>query len=121
MKTSNQIGKDGEEHCISYLIKNKYKILEQNWRYTRCEIDIIAQINNYIVFFEVKTRKSNHIIPPEISISKGQEKRIIFAANHYIKKNKIDSEVRFDIIAITHNNKSYKLKHIKDAFYPTLN
>jgi len=120
MKTSNQIGKDGERHCISYLIKKKYKILEQNWRYTRYEIDIIAQINNYIVFFEIKTRKSNHIIPPEISISKAQEKRITFAANHYIKKNKIDYEVRFDIIAIIYSNNSYKLKHFKDAFYPTL-
>jgi len=121
MKTSNQIGRGGEEYCLSYLIKKKYKILEQNWRYRRYEIDIIAQIKDYIIFFEVKTRKTNYLISPETSISKSQEKRITDAANHYIKKHEIDFEVRFDIIAITYNDKSYQVKHIKDAFYPTLN
>jgi len=121
MKTSNQIGRDGEKYCLSYLIKKKYKILEQNWRYRRYEIDIIAQIKNYIIFFEVKTRKINYLISPETSISKSQIKRITDAANYYIKKHEIDFEVRFDIIAITYDDNLYHVKHIKDAFYPTLN
>lgn len=121
MKTSKQIGRLGEEYCLSYLIKKKYKILEQNWRYRRYEIDIIAQIKNYIIFIEVKTRKINYLISPETSISISQKKRITDAANDYIKKHKIDFEVRFDIIAITYDNNSYHVNHFKDAFYPTLN
>ena len=114
-------GRKGESIAVRHLKSQGFRILETNWRKGHDEIDIIAQIKDYIIFFEVKTRKNNYLIPPEISISKSQEKRITSAANHYIKKHEIDFEVRFDIIAITYNNKSYQVKHIKDAFYPTLN
>ena len=45
---------------------------------------------------------------------------IINAANEYIIKNDIEREARFDIISIIITNKTEEIKHIEDAFYPTL-
>ena len=56
-----KIGKVGEQKAQAYLIKQKYQIIETNWRHQKCEIDIIASKNKELVFIEVKTR-TNSII-----------------------------------------------------------
>ena len=58
MKCNKAIGNLGEDIAVSYLEKNKFTILERNYRYKRCEIDIIAEKDNCIYFIEVKIRKS---------------------------------------------------------------
>ena len=83
-------GKFGEEKALYYLIEKNYQIIETNWRHQKCEIDIIASKNKELVFVEVKTR-TNPIVSQENLISVAQQKRIIYAADYYINKNKIDS------------------------------
>ena len=53
------LGKRGEELALSYLKKNGYKIIEQNYRSKLGEIDIIAQESGAFTFVEVKTRYTN--------------------------------------------------------------
>jgi putative endonuclease len=45
---------------------------------------------------------------------------LIVAANHYLFKNNLDLEVRFDIISVLFKGDNYRVNHIEDAFYPTL-
>ena len=53
------IGNQGEKLAQEYLLKKGYKILETNKRFSRyCEIDIIAQDKETLVFCEVKTRRT---------------------------------------------------------------
>ena len=119
MKTKNlELGVVGELLASEFLIKKKYKILEKNWRYKKYEIDLIATKKNFLIFFEVKTR-TNPYNSIENTISSCQEKRIISAADSYIKINEIDLEIRFDMIFIERIVKSYKFTHYKEIFYPT--
>jgi putative endonuclease len=83
-----KIGKVGEEKALLFLIEKNYKIIDTNWRYQKCEIDIIASKNEELIFIEVKTR-TNSIIPQENLISIAQQKRITYAADFYIKKIKL--------------------------------
>ena len=54
------VGNAGEDLACRYLEKNGYKILERNVRYSRfCELDIIAQLKDTVVFVEVKTRRTD--------------------------------------------------------------
>ena len=99
-------GKVGEQKAISYLIEKNYQIIETNWRHQKCEIDIIASKNKELVFIEVKTR-TNSIISQENLISIAQQKRIIYAADYYINKNKIDLNIRFDLIYVEKDLKSF--------------
>lgn len=100
-------------------MNNEYKVIEQNWRYKKYEIDIIAQDGDELVIIEVKTR-NNSINSIEETISYSQQKRIIVAADAYIKLNKIDLEVRFDLILVEKDLKTYKFTHCKEIFYPTI-
>ena len=69
-KTSNQQkGTTGENLATNYLIENGFIIVERNWRYKHCEIDIICKKNNKLHFIEVKTRLSKQFGNPEESIN----------------------------------------------------
>ena len=120
MRSTTQIGKDGEKIALDYFLKNGSTILEQNWRFGRHEIDIIIRKDDCIIFVEVKTRRSDYLIEPVLTVSTKQQDRIIKAANKYIQLYKLDYEFRFDIISIVRSRRSFKLKHFKDAFYPTV-
>ena len=112
-------GKVGEQKALLFLIEKNYKIIDTNWRYQNCEIDIIASKNEELIFIEVKTR-TNSIIPQENLISIAQQKRITYAADFYIKKNKIDLIIRFDLIFVEKDLKSFKFTHFKEIFTPSI-
>lgn len=120
MAAHNNLGKDGEQQAVKYLQENNYTILECNWRYNKHEIDIIAKNREYIVFIEVKTRKSNKWGDPEEAVSDKQMRRIIEAADFYLIDNDIETPARFDIISIMQDKDQPRLKHIEDAFRPSL-
>ncbi len=58
MKTdSRQKGKKGEDLACKYLKKDKYKILEKNFRCKQGEIDMIAEDRaGVLCFIEIKAR-----------------------------------------------------------------
>jgi putative endonuclease len=120
MEQKHILGKKGETIAKEYLLEKSYSILEENWRYLKAEIDLIAQKEGFIVFVEVKTRSSNNYGDPESFVSDKQQKMIIHAANEYIMKNDLELEARFDIISIIMSKKSEGIRHIEGAFYPRL-
>jgi putative endonuclease len=52
-------GRRAEMAAGVYLEMRGYRIIEQNWRRPRAEIDIIAEKNGVIHFVEVKYRRGN--------------------------------------------------------------
>ena len=120
MAESQELGKSGEEIAYDYLIKKGFKILEKNWRHNKDEVDIIATRGEYLVIVEVKTRSTFYFGEPQIFVNKKKQGFMIRAANAYILKNNIDNETRFDIISIVQSGDRVSIRHIEDAFYPTL-
>lgn len=119
MKNNSQKqGIEGEILAKNHLLKQGYEILELNWRYKKYEIDIIAKKDQTLVFIEVKTRKNNTFGEPELFVTKQKQGFTITAANQYIIENNIDSESRFDIIAVIQLNNNHTVKHLEGAFYP---
>jgi putative endonuclease len=53
---STEIGRKAEAAARVYLEMRGFKIIEQNWRRPRAEIDIIAQKDGVVHFIEVKYR-----------------------------------------------------------------
>ncbi len=110
-------GKTGEAFAIEYLKQNKYAIREQNYRYKKAEVDIIAQQENVLVFVEVKTRHSNTFGYPEEFVSEQKRNLFLLAADEYIYIINWQHDIRFDIIAITGTGPAAKIHHIQDAFH----
>ena len=115
MAKHNILGKRGEDIACRFLQENGYEILERNWTWRRLELDIIARKGNCLIIAEIRTRSTDLYGEPEYTVSDKKIRRIINAADVYIKKNMIDLDVRFDIISITGHEGDFKIKHIEDA------
>ena len=120
MAEHNEKGKSGEEHARDYLTNKGFNILEQNWRHAKDEVDLIAINNDCLVIIEVKTRSTLYFGEPQIFVNKKKQAFMIRAANAYILQNDIHLETRFDIISVILSGDKVSIKHIEDAFYPTL-
>ena len=116
MADHNELGKKGEQLAVEFLIKHDYKILEKNYRYLKAEVDIIAQIGETLVAVEVKTRSSDYFGDPQDFITQKKIKLLVSAIDYYVVQRDLDVEVRFDIIAILHQNNKFTLEHLEDAF-----
>jgi putative endonuclease len=115
-----ETGKKGEELAAEYLAAQGLEIIHQNWRIGKNEIDIIAHEKNKLVIVEVKTRTAPYLVEPEVAVDMKKQRLLFRAANAYIKINRINLDVRFDIVSVVIFGKNYKITHIRDAFYPTL-
>jgi putative endonuclease len=120
MAESHELGKSGEDHAREYLINKGFTILEKNWRHNKDEVDLIAIHNECLVIIEVKTRNTLYFGEPQIFVNKKKQAFMIRAANAYILKNNIHLETRFDIVSVVLSGNKMSIKHIEDAFYPTL-
>lgn len=95
-------GIKGEQKATEYLISKNYKILHRNWKTKYGEIDIIAQIDDIIVFVEVKTLPSGNIETLEHILGKIKQKRIAETTKCFLNlyRQYNDSYIRFDVIVI---------------------
>ena len=120
MPNNTQKGTAGEEIAVAHLLRQGYEIIAKNWRHQHLEIDIIACINTTLVIVEVKLRASNAFGAPEEFVTKAKQKKLIKAADFYIKENNVVFETRFDVISIIQNPNALQVEHITGAFYPAV-
>ena len=120
MAQHNELGQKGEETAARYLAGLGYKILERNWRFEKQEIDIVAKDGDWLVIIEVKIRSSSFFGDPAEAVNRKKRKGLVRAADAYVDRKNISCEVRYDIISIIREGDREDIRHIKDAFYPTL-
>ena len=110
---NKKVGNAGEDLACRYLIKNGYKILDRNVRYSRfCEIDIIDEIKNTTVFVEVKTRTTDKFGAPVEAITKSKYENIKKGIYFYLEEHKV-KKYRIDVVAIT-LKPEMKIEHFRN-------
>ncbi|MEN8098035.1 MAG: YraN family protein [Chloroflexota bacterium] len=118
MARSQQIGRLGETTAARFLKDAGYSILDRNYRCEYGEIDIVARMEEMIVFVEVKTRQSLKFGLPEESITRAKSGRLIQSAEMYLNENDlIDVDWRIDLVAIQvdSDNQIVDISHIIGA------
>ncbi|MBA7668506.1 hypothetical protein ES703_76618 [subsurface metagenome] len=96
----------GEKLAKDFLKKRGYRILETNYRCPEGEIDIVAKQKDYLVFIEVRTKKSLEFGSPEESITPAKKKRMTATALHYRQiHNNLPLLWRIDVVAVELNQK----------------
>lgn len=111
---STAIGEWAENEAVKILLEKGHKILERNWRAGKLEVDIISMDKNQLVFTEVKYRRSDYFGAPQEFVTRQKQRFLIKAANVYLENKDLDVDSRFDVIAISKNNK----EHFEEAFRP---
>lgn len=123
MQATNKLGKRGEDEACELLIKKGHAILERNYRCCHLEIDIISIDSDGLHFVEVKTRMAPVCAEPEENVTLLKQKRIVKAAQTYLngmKNAKLqgDSEVNFDVVAVTFDGGEVTAEYFPNAWLP---
>lgn len=116
MADRKSLGQKGEDIAFKALKKDKYKILEKNYRCRQGEIDIIAEDGKGVLcFVEVKAKSSDSFGLPEEAVTVWKQKKLLSAAFNYIDSKRVKSrDMRFDVVSV--NLGSNKTRIIKNAF-----
>lgn len=114
MKQNNRaVGTAYEQIAGRFLEKKGFQILEYNYRCRAGEIDLIARDREYLVFCEVKYRRTKSAGSALEAVDTKKQKRLYRCAQQYVAAHKIpDAAARFDVVAIEGN----EVCHIENAF-----
>ena len=112
------LGRHGEALAANYLTRKGVQIIARNYRQKTGEIDIIARDGDYLVFIEVKTRKSSHFGHPFEAVTRKKQAQISRVALGYMGRNKLlDQPARFDVISIVmKDNGQAAIEHLTNCF-----
>ena len=122
--TRKATGASGERETLVFLEAQGYRVVDVNIRplegMARGEIDMIAWDGEYLVFIEVKTRRTA-IGPqgsPAEAVDTRKRKQLTKLALAYIAKHNLDDvPCRFDVIAIVQRpNSPTTFTLLRDAF-----
>ena len=117
MDNKHIVGQRGQEAAEKFLQNKGYEILARNYRLKTGEIDLILKHGTYIIFVEVKFRKSMTYGLPREAVGYTKQKRIINTALHYLTRNKLtENDIRFDVVEVLEQHGKLYVSHIEDAF-----
>ena len=112
-------GRFGEEQAAKYLRRKGYRIVETNFSCRFGEIDLIARKGSYIVFVEVKLRRSDEFAAAREYVTAAKQRRILMTASLWLSSRGSELQPRFDVIEIYAPQGAsgrVEICHIEDAF-----
>ena len=98
-----EIGNKAEAAVAKFLHQCGYKIVERNFACKFGEIDIIAEKDEYLVFVEVKMRRTEAYGGGAAAVTKSKQQKIKKTAMLYLMQKNIEPPVRFDV-AVVHSD-----------------
>jgi putative endonuclease len=110
------LGEQAENIACKYLIQQGLVFIEKNYHCRYGEIDLIMNDKNSLVFVEVRYRKNNSFGGAKASVTYKKQKKLHTTALQYMQRHGHDRPARFDVIAITGNDKERRLEWIQNAF-----
>lgn len=103
-RTTKQAGDAAEDAALHYLQQAGLRLLERNYRTPGRgggEIDLIMRApDGTTVFVEVRQRKSTRHGGAGASIGSTKQRRIVFAARHYLMRLREPPPCRFDVVLL---------------------
>ena len=110
----------GESLAAEYLRKKHYRIVAAGYRSRFGEIDLIAQNRKFLVFVEVKLRKTDNFALAREYVNAAKQNRIRPTAALYLSENPTELQPRFDVIEIYAPQGTETVRpvinHMEDAF-----
>lgn len=116
--TANRLGQLGEKLAARHLEKQGFTIRDTNFRCPYGEIDIVAEKDNCLVFFEVRARSGSGFGTPEESVTETKKQHLIATAQTYLQQHAdAPPNWRIDVVAveIDHRGKLQRLEIIENA------
>ena len=84
--STKEIGKSGEQLAAKYLRSKGFAIVCLNYHSRYGEVDVIAQNREFILFVEVKTRKSDSLFMPSEAVTYSKRQKLVKTAKVYLQE-----------------------------------
>lgn len=99
---NREMGTQWEGIAAQYLVKHGMRIVESNFRCRQGEIDLIGHHQGYLVFVEVKYRRTSHSGYALAAVDYRKMRRICRVADYYRYIHCLgdDVSVRYDVVAV---------------------
>ncbi len=113
-----EVGILGEKMAADYLKQQGYRVRETNFRCREGEIDIIAEKDDFLVFVEVRTRRSSSFGTPEESLTPAKMEKLVTLGQTYIESHPdLPSSWRIDVVTVklTPEASASRIEIIEDA------
>lgn len=123
-------GRVGEDSAASYLKRRGYNIVGQNVYVGKCELDIIAENGELLLFVEVKTRRQRPDVKsiygrPATAVDSKKRVHLLEAASRYLYENRESTrhlQPRIDIIEVyadpsTDSYRVLDIRHFPNAVH----
>lgn len=122
MAAHNEYGKWGEQQAVEYLQRKGYTICHRDWKLGHRDLDITAltEDGETLAIIEVKTRRNTDYMQPEEAVDWRKMRSLAIAANAYVQRYQVHTDVRFDIITVVGQDDDVQIEHLENAFIPPL-
>jgi len=105
--SAKQIGDGAEARALAHLQRHGLTLVERNYRVARGpgarggEVDLIMHSRDgTLVFVEVRSRTGGAHGGAAASVGAAKQRRLVFAAQHYLQRLPAWPPCRFDVVAI---------------------
>ena len=120
MGRNNLAGAWGEALAAEFLRGKRYEILASGYRCRYGEIDLIVKNRRYLVFVEVKLRKSDRFAAAGEYVDARKQTRLRSTAAMYLEGHPTNLQPRFDVVEIYAPEGTMTvhpvIRHMEDAF-----
>jgi putative endonuclease len=118
--TTKRVGDAGEVAALEYLEKAGMRLLQRNFKTPGRgggEVDLIMRApDGTLVFVEVRKRSGSSHGGAAGSVSALKQRRIVFAARHYIARLSPLPPCRFDVVSLEGVGDAQQIEWLKAAF-----
>src|SRR5947209_18757823 len=95
------LGRTGERLAAEELSHQGYRILEQNFRCSYGEIDLVAEDEHDLIFVEVKTRTGNAFGLREEAVTRRKQQKVVQVDSYSLHRHACpDRSWRVDVVAV---------------------
>ena len=120
MGRNNLTGAWGESVAANYLLQKHYKIEAAGYRCKFGELDLVVSNRKFLVFVEVKLRKTSDFASAREYVDRYKQDRLRITASMYLSQNPTKLQPRFDIVEIYApdgvQSADIQINHLEDAF-----
>ncbi|GAB4565570.1 MAG: YraN family protein [Rhizobacter sp.] len=107
VQTKKGAGDDAEARALAHLARHGLKLVQRNYRVAAGprarggEVDLIVRDpDGTLVFVEVRLRRTASHGGAAASVTGSKQRRVIYAAQHYLLQFASPPPCRFDVVAI---------------------
>lgn len=94
------LGRWGEGLVADELRRRGFRLTDMNYRCRFGEVDIVAEDGQYLVFVEVKLRRSGRFAPARAFVTVEKQRKLRLTAEYYLMEHPSRLQPRFDVAEV---------------------